>query len=231
METTESTKKITIIAEAGINHNGNIHDAISLAGAAKNAGADAVKFQLFTKRARPKGGRYIFQKENWQRLLDAIENKIRVFWSVFDFESVDLAKELGATWVKLSLVERRNLQLIERCEKAGFERKIMSVDLWGQYPKRPGWEYLYCPNNGWSGYYPTEFEHIEWQRYAQIAKETGMGWSCHCEGFYESVIAATFGAKIIEKHFQLPGSCPDAKVSVEPRQFRLMVDMIRQAEQ
>ena len=41
------SKKIYIIAEAGSNHNGNFNQAIKLIDAAKYAGANAIKFQLF----------------------------------------------------------------------------------------------------------------------------------------------------------------------------------------
>ena len=40
-------KKISIIAEAGVNHNGKINLAKKLVKAAKKAGADYVKFQFF----------------------------------------------------------------------------------------------------------------------------------------------------------------------------------------
>lgn len=40
-------KNTYIIAEIGINHNGNLNKAIALIKSAKNCGADAVKFQLY----------------------------------------------------------------------------------------------------------------------------------------------------------------------------------------
>ena len=40
-------KKLFIIAEAGINHNGNFNTALKLAKKAKEAGADAIKFQTY----------------------------------------------------------------------------------------------------------------------------------------------------------------------------------------
>ena len=44
------TNKTFIIAEAGVNHNGKIKLAYQLIDAAKKAGADAVKFQIFKTR-------------------------------------------------------------------------------------------------------------------------------------------------------------------------------------
>ena len=41
-------KKTLIIAEAGVNHNGNLKKAIKLVDVAKNCGADIIKFQTFS---------------------------------------------------------------------------------------------------------------------------------------------------------------------------------------
>lgn len=220
---------VTIIAECGINHNGDVEKARKLVFAAKKAGADAVKFQLFTDRARPQGKKFILSEKEWGTVMgEGREISLPAFFSVFDFESIDLAKRLGAKWVKLSFVERRNSRLIERC-CFKFERKFVSVDLYGQYNsgELKNWEKLYCPNNGWSGFYPTKDENIEWERYQEQAKETGLGWSDHCQGWAEAVMCAVMGAKVIEKHFKIDDDCPDAVCSLGPERFKLMVDSIR----
>ena len=224
---------VTIIAECGINHGGDLVNAHNMVMAAKEAGADAAKFQLFTDQARPKGKKFILDEAAWRVVMDTgREVGLPVFFSVFDFESVDLAKRLGARWVKLSFVERRNFPLIERCQEAGFGRKFVSVDLYDQYDgasfKEWGWEKLYCPNNGWSGFYPTKDNNIEWERYQGLAREMGMGWSDHCEGWTEAVVCAVSGAKVIEKHFKIDNDCPDAGCSTGPERFKLMVQMIRE---
>ncbi|MEA2112405.1 MAG: N-acetylneuraminate synthase family protein [Patescibacteria group bacterium] len=221
-----------IVAEAGINGNGDFKSNVELIKQAKLAGADAIKFQLFTERARPRAKQFILPKTQWQELQKVAHCEgIPMFWSVFDFESVDLAAELGAPYIKLSLIERRNSRLINKCNLA-FEGKprFVSVDLWGQYHKieLAGWDKLYCPNNGWSGYYPTHEEHIDFGEYFyQLDQGEKLGWSDHCPGILTAVIMAQRGATIIEKHFKLNEDCMDAKCSANPRQFQLMVDLIR----
>jgi len=227
VDTRVLSRKVTIIAEAGINHNGDKYQAMDMVVEAKKAGADAIKFQLFTERARPRGKKFILSEAKWKEVMDvAISEKIECFWSVFDFESVAMAKRLGAKWVKLAFVERRNLELIQKCDAAGFERKFVSVDLQGQYPKCFGWEYLYCPNNGWSGYYPTNLDQIEWEEYSYFAGKNSMGYSCHSEDFYPCIVAASLGASVIEKHFKINNSCPDSDCSLNPAEFKTMVSLI-----
>ena len=43
-----------IIAEVGINHNGNLKTALEMIEVAKNSGADAVKFQTFKAKRQPR---------------------------------------------------------------------------------------------------------------------------------------------------------------------------------
>lgn len=225
-------QKTIIIAEAGVNHCGRVNEAKELAIAASSTGADAVKFQLFTERSRPKVRQWILQPDEWREVVKAAT--IPVFWSVFDFEGVDQAKDLGAILIKLSIVERRNSRLIAKINESGFDYKFVSVDLQGQYnsDELSDWEKLYCPNKGWSGIYPTHQKDIEWELFQKAAQETGMGYSCHAptHDFRDCVLAAAFGAKVIERHFMINRECPDAKVSIEPAEFTTMVKLIRGLE-
>jgi len=223
--------QFTIIAECGINHNGSVNRAVEMVQKAKEAGADAAKFQLFTERARPRGKEFILSPDAWG-LVKAEGDRlgIPVFWSVFDFESVDLARSLGAKWVKLSFVERRNSRLIARCNEVGFERKFVSVDLYHQYSEEDltGWERLYCPNNGWSGFYPTVDSQVEWAEYADAIRRGKIhGWSDHMVGWQGAAISTALGVLIVEKHFMVDEDCPDAECSLDHQEFALMVRMCR----
>ena len=238
----------TIIAEAGISHCGSVDLAIELVKQAKESGADAVKFQLFTKKSRPHGTKYILAKKAWEKIVDvAIQEGISLFWSVFDFESLKLVEELGTKWIKLSIICKQNSRLIQRINEMDFDRKFISVDLYGQYNEKEleGWSKLYCPNHGWAGYYPTREDNIDFQEYIS-QQENDLGYSCHYQGKMACLLAASLGAKVIEKHFRLedseytknivqPGkridvNIPDYDWSLDPTEFGEMVACIRKME-
>jgi N,N'-diacetyllegionaminate synthase len=92
--------KIYIIAEAGVNHNGNLNFAKKLVDAAKNAGADCVKFQTFT--AEDCVTEYA-PKANYQLVVtDRRESQLQML-------------------KKLELDAEAHLELIEYCRKVGIE--------------------------------------------------------------------------------------------------------------
>ena len=83
--------------------------------------------------------------------------------------------------------------------------------------------------------YPAPMEEMHLRTIPDMARRFGVpvGLSDHTPGHTAAVVAVALGACIVEKHFTLsrdmPG--PDAAFSMEPAEFRLMVDTIRQAEQ
>ena len=113
-----------IIAEAGVNHNGDIETAKKLIDAAVEAGVDAVKFQTFntdklvTKNA-PKADyqnettnqnesqykmlkKLEISKKDHEELIDYCKEKNIKFMSTpFDFESADLLEQLGVDLFKI----------------------------------------------------------------------------------------------------------------------------------
>ena len=94
--------RTTIIAEAGVNHNGNIENAKKLIDVASSAGADFVKFQTFNPQA-------LVTKEaglaNYQR------------------NSKDFSKQLQML-EKLSLSDEEHLELVKHCELRGIQPSV-----------------------------------------------------------------------------------------------------------
>ena len=130
--------KTYIIAEAGVNHNGSIDLAKKLIDAAREAGADAVKFQTFktektiSKKA-PKAEYQMSLTDSGETQYDMVKkleldekahhelaayarNKgIKFLSTAFDTESVDLLVKLGVDILKIPSGEVTNAPLITRC--------------------------------------------------------------------------------------------------------------------
>lgn len=144
-------KPVFIIAEAGVNHNGNLSIAKKLVDAAKKAGADAVKFQtyktekLITKKA-PKTeyqDKNIGKSKSQFQMLKELEfgekefrilkrycdrKRIEFFSTPYDNESVDMLEKLGVPAYKLSSIEVVNHPFIEYVMKTG-KPVILSVGM------------------------------------------------------------------------------------------------------
>jgi len=129
-----------IIAEAGVNHNGSIELAYKLIDAAKNAGADAVKFQTFKADTlvSKKADKAQYQKqstdssesqyemikklelsiEDHKKLIDYC-NKINIQFlsSPFDLDSIDLLNKLGLEIFKIPSGEIINLPYLRKIGK------------------------------------------------------------------------------------------------------------------
>lgn len=134
--------KVTIIAEAGVNHNGNMDQARKLIDAAAQAGADYVKFQTFKagKLATKTATRAEYQdkntgdKETQYEMLRKLElseeahyglfdycrkKNIKFLSTAFDFESLEFLNRLGMDFFKIPSGQITNLP---------FLRKIASLN-------------------------------------------------------------------------------------------------------
>ena len=138
--------KITIIAEAGVNHNGRLDLALKLIDAAKDCGADAIKFQIYkTKNIIIKNA----SKANYQKkttdinvsqyeMLKKLElsdaqhlkikkhceiKKINYMSSVFDIESFDLLNALNQKIIKIPSSEINNIPLLRYISQ--FKKKLI----------------------------------------------------------------------------------------------------------
>ncbi len=139
-------KRVFIIAEAGVNHNGSLETAKRMVDAAAEAGADAVKFQTFRAGsiAAASAPRAEYQKktpgEEGSQLemlkgleLDAVahrqlkeycEKKEIMFLSTpFDLESVDILDELGLEVFKIPSGEITDLPYLRKV--GGLKKKVI----------------------------------------------------------------------------------------------------------
>jgi N-acetylneuraminate synthase len=144
--------KVIIIAEAGVNHNGDISNAFKLVDAAVNAGVDYVKFQTFkseklvsrfavkadyqienTKNATESQLQMLQKLElnhkHHHQLIDYCkERSIRFFSTAFDLESLAYLKEIGLELVKIPSGEITNLPYLQLAAKL-FKKVIISTGM------------------------------------------------------------------------------------------------------
>lgn len=226
-------KRVYIIAEAGVNHNGDINIAKRLVGAAQEAGADVVKFQTFqadslvSKYAQK--AKYQLQstdeKETQREMLKKLELTYEMhvellqycrevgidFLSTpFDLGSIDLLESVGMNLYKIPSGEITNLPYLR---KIGSLRKpvILSSGMSTIGEVKEAVKVL--RESGAANVavlhcntqYPTPMQDVNLNVMNTIRNEIGVsvGYSDHTEGIEVPIAAVAMGAEIIEKHFTL----------------------------
>ena len=228
--------KVLIIAEAGVNHNGNLELAKKMAQTAKECGADVVKFQtaklssLVTKFAgmanyqKENIGEAMSQKEMLRKLLLTYEQfeelaafcqkiGIEFLSTPFDIESVDFLQKLGCRFWKVPSGEITNLPYLRAIAKTGKD-VILSTGMCQMKEIQDAKRIL--QENGakeitilhCNTQYPTPMEDVNLKAMLTIKKELNVpvGYSDHTQGIEVSIAAAALGAVVIEKHFTLDRS-------------------------
>jgi len=226
-----------IIAEAGVNHNGSIELAKKLIDAAKDAGADAVKFQTFKtenvvvkdaqkaeyqKETTGEGSQYEMIKklelteEDFRELADyAKEKDIMFLSSPFDKESVDLLNELDVPAFKVGSGEITNLPLLRYIAKK--EKPIIlstGMSTLGEIEealdviRSEGVEDIILLHC--VSNYPARIEDVNLRALGTLkqAFKLPVGFSDHTLGITAPIAAVALGACVIEKHFTLDRNLP-----------------------
>ena len=226
-----------IIAEAGVNHNGSVELAKKLIDAAKDAGADAVKFQTFKaesvvvkdaqkaeyqKETTGEGSQYEMIKklelaeEDFRELADYAEKKDIMFLSSpFDKESVDLLHELDVPAFKVGSGEITNLPLLRYIAKK--EKPIIlstGMSTLGEIEealdviRSEGVEDIILLHC--VSNYPARIEDVNLRAMGTLkqAFKLPVGFSDHTLGITAPIAAVALGACVIEKHFTLDRNLP-----------------------
>lgn len=145
-------KKTIIIAEAGVNHNGDLKNAFKLVDAAVEAGVDYIKFQTFKadKLVSKNAKKADYQIQNTKNSEDSQlnmlkklelshddheklisyckEKNINFFSTAFDLDSLEYLKEIGLDLVKIPSGEITNLPYLRKAAKL-FNRVIISTGM------------------------------------------------------------------------------------------------------
>jgi N,N'-diacetyllegionaminate synthase len=227
-----------VIAEAGVNHNGNVELALAMVEAAAKAGADAVKFQTF-KAIRlvtldaPKcdyqvknTGAAESQFEMLRRLelspasherivARCRELNVAFLSTPFDEESLDFLKRLGVPALKIASGELTNLPLLARAASTGLPL-IVSTGMATIGEVEQAMETIEAAGARQVvllhcvSNYPAAPADVNLRAMAtmQTAFQAPVGYSDHTEGNEVALAAVALGACVVEKHFTLDRGLP-----------------------
>jgi N-acetylneuraminate synthase len=245
---------VYVIAEAGMNHDGSLGNAIRLAEAAAEAGADAVKFQLhdaaaettrdapsppyFTRESRWEYfQRTAFDDEQWRTLREACEAAgIDFVCSAFSVEAVQRLERIGVARHKIPSGEVTNVELIRAAAATGKPLLISSgmsslgeLDAAVTAAGGADTTIFQCTSA-----YPTPPERVGLNVLGELRERFGLpvGLSDHSEGPYACYAAVALGAVALEKHFTLSRLMygPDAALALEPHELAELVRGVRAIE-
>lgn len=225
--------KTLIIAEAGVNHNGELEIAKQLVREAKRCGADIVKFQtaklssLVSRTAKMAEyqkeniGQEMSQREMLKKLLLSYDEfkelaaycqevGITFLSTPFDLESIDFLEELGCNMWKIPSGEITNLPYLEKIAKT-HKNIILSTGMCTMQEVEDAVNALSRNSCGeitllhCTTQYPTAYHDVNLRAMLTLKEKFGydVGYSDHTQGIEVPVAAVAMGAKVIEKHFTL----------------------------
>jgi len=239
---TRNTKPY-LIAEIGLNHNNDLEIGKKTIRAAKEAGADAVKFQSYITEdfVDPKNqeAKFLFdifkeyelsESKHREFQKTATEEGLDFFSTPLDLRSVDLLVSLKVPVLKIASGDIVNYPLLKKAidtklplivstgAALPFE-VIRALDLFKEENTEVA--LLHCVS-----LYPTPANKANLQTIPYFLETTPyvVGFSDHTDGFLAGSIAVGLGVSIIEKHFtldkKLPG--PDHTISLDPEGMKLL---------
>ena len=229
---------VYVIAEAGVNHGGDVDRALELVDAAADAGADAVKFQTFDPQAVVvAGGRPAqYQRErtgteDQRAMLAGVALDAAAFGRIaahargrgitflstpFDEGSAELLDRLGVQAFKVGSGELTNLPFLEALARRRRPMLIstgmadlVEIEAAVTTVRRGGAEQIALLHCVSS--YPTPAEEANLRAIDTLREAFGdivVGYSDHCLGLDVSLAAVARGADIIERHVTLDRAAP-----------------------
>lgn len=242
-----------VIAEAGVNHNGDLAIAKQLVSVAAAAGADAVKFQkrsvndilvqsaldvLYTS-PTALGRTYGEHREKLELSAAAYDElvahcrkeEITFLASAFDQRSADFVEALGVPAFKVASADLTNLPLLDHIARkkrpillsTGMSDMDEIRDAVGTIHRHHDQLLLMQCTSS----YPAAYAELNLRAMAMLRQEFGclIGYSGHERGLASTYAAVALGACVVERHFTLDRAMrgPDHAASLEPRGLQLLV--------
>lgn len=247
---------LLVIAEAGVNHNGDPELAHRLVDAAADAGADAVKFQTFqadrvvsgdapTTQYQRDAGQGAAQRDMlsalelpmtvWAELARHAAEKSLIFLSTaFDADSLEVLVGLGVDALKIPSGEVDNLSYLRTHAAVGLpvilSTGMATLDEVDRAVEilRPGAPSMAVLHCVTA--YPAPLESSNLAVLPLMADRYGVavGWSDHTIGSQSAIIAASLGASVFERHLTLDRTMdgPDHQASVEPDELAGYIEVL-----
>lgn len=246
-----------IVAEIGINHNGDVEIAKRLIDAAKLAGCDAVKFQKRSpEMAVPPEMRTVMRETPWG-LMTYLEYRHRAelnedqyaaidrhcrerdlawFASAWDEPSIDFLEQFSPPCYKIPSAALTDRALLRRARKTGRPvvlstgmSRLEQIHDAVEALGRGNLILLHCTST-----YPCKPEELNLRMIQTLVREFGcpVGYSGHEVGLQTTCAAVVLGACFIERHITLDRAMwgSDHAASVEPGGFIRLVRDIRVIE-
>ena len=229
---------VKIIAEAGVNHNGDYDLAEKLIDQAVWAGADCVKFQTFIAKnaISALALQAEYQKQNTQKAesqcemvkrlelpfedfeklsVYSAEHNIEFCSTAFDLDSIRFLAELGLSFWKIPSGEVTNLPYLIKVAEIG-KPIVLSTGMCTLKEVEQAVSILqkYGAKDitllHCTTQYPAPFEDVNLNAMLTLKQEFGLpiGYSDHTRGIAVPIAAVALGASIIEKHFTLDRRLP-----------------------
>ena len=237
-----------LVAEIGFNHNGDLELAKSMIESAAENGADAVKLQTFVASEMISNTlmaddpddpgneiplyeffqRYELSRDEYKILIAHARNlNIPLFSTPFDDASLDQLVELGIPALKIASPDLTYTPFLERIAETGLP-VVLSTGMGSDeeigealhaLSKANSITLLHCVSN-----YPSQYEEMNLRCLAGLRQrfELPVGLSDHTLDNLSSMVAASLGAVMIEKHFTTDRNLPgvDQSISIEPQELK-----------
>lgn len=251
---------VLVIAEIGVNHDGSFARATELVRSAADAGADVVKFQIFSAdrlvhpSARLAGyqqshaassgpadmlRRYELPPLEVAQLIEiARGHGLTPLATPFSTDDVATIEHLCLPAIKIASPDLINRVLLERCARLGRPMLVStgaaSMEEVGQCVSwLTEWRVRFALLHCVSAYpTPAEQAHLGW--ISELARQFAVpvGYSDHTTDLISGALAVAAGACIVERHltYDKTASGPDHAASSDPDEFADYVRLIRHAE-
>jgi sialic acid synthase SpsE len=239
-----------VIAEVGINHEGDVEKALQCVDAAVGAGAEVIKFQCHITEKEMVPTDMTPGEISSEKLWDIIkrceltaeeelkvqqycnEKNIMYLSTPFSREAADRLHAMNVPAFKIGSGECNNLPLIDHIARLGRPmivstgmNDLVAVQRTVRAMQQHGTPFalMHC-----TSMYPTPYDHVRLGAISQLASafpDAPIGLSDHSINIWTCIGGAALGASILEKHFTVsrawPG--PDVPLSIEPNELRDLI--------